>query len=304
MSLKINGLGIEEYSLVLAENARNEWYGADEIFTGILEKYFGTGARGSGMREIVLGYNGGKKPYGQFESRIFGLYGNVYVGAGSVCAAIQAVYVLFARFLNGPGADALIPDGETVYSADAPDWESVPAFLSTQDRIVRSCFVVESYLQYDHSRGYEYTYQHHGFKTSLPKAREENDRVTNCVVTMNWVLKDAGIYSTSLLNHKYDGTCGYTYGSDEVREGCEKAFDIIPVDCTVGELDERGQLKPGDVIFFTDHNQIIVNGRTALDGGRGHCFDFRIGAKFRWFVGRNGCLRQSPGLIFRAKDAR
>ena len=304
MSVKINGTGIEEYRLVRAENARNEWYGADEIFEGLLDRYFGASACGDGKREIVLGYNGGKKPYGQFESRIFCRYGNIYVGAGSVCAALQAVYVLFARYLTGPGADARIPEGETVYSADCPEWEDVPAFLSLQDRIVRSCFMVESYLQYDHSRGLDYTYQHHGFKTSLPKAREENIRVTNCVVTMNWALKDAGVFSTGLLNHKYDGTCGYTYGSDEVREGCEKAFDIVPVDCTVEELDARGQLKPGDVMFFTDHNQIIINGRTALDGGRGHCFEVKVGAKFRWFVGRNGCLRQRPGFLFRAKDAR
>jgi hypothetical protein len=306
-TVRLNGTDLREYRLVLAENARNEWYGADEILNGILFRYFGVRLSGSGRREIVLGYNGGGKPYGLFGAEIFSRYGNLYFGAGSVCMTLQSVYVFLARYLRpdpaGGDIDVDIPGDAPVYAASGPDWSEVPEWLSLQDRIVRSCFKVEAYLQYDHSRGSFYTYQHNGYRSRLDLARAEDNRVTNCVITMDWVLKDVGLFDKGILNHTYDGTCGYTYGSDEVRRGCEAAFDIVPVDCTVRELAERGDLKPGDVMFFTDHNQIIVNDRTALDGGRGHCFVKAVGARFRWFVGENRCLDQQPGFLFRPKDA-
>ena len=248
---------------------------------------------------IFLGTNG--REYGDFESEIYALNGNIYLGCKTLSSGEQAVNTFIARYLQCGDINAPIPEGEAVYHTDVPDWSEIPSDFTVRELIVRSSKKIQQYLEYDHSLGLFYSYQHKGYKSSLAEARASGIRTTNCVILMNWVLKDAGLYSGGIINHKYDGTCGYTSYS-EATDAISKYFDIIPVsERSVSQLAGEGSLLPGDVIFFTDHNQIIIDNDRAMDGGRGNCEKVEVGSTFRLFLGKNPYPSSKPGLIFRAK---
>lgn len=249
---------------------------------------------------IRIGRNG--KEYGDHESEIYAVNGNVYLGCGTQSSGEQVVDTFIARYLAGSKPDVTIPEGEAVYHTTVPDWSEIPADYTVRELIVRSSKKIQQYLEYDHSLGLFYSYQHKGYKSSLAEARESGIRTTNCVILMNWVLKDAGLYSGGIINHKYDGTCGYTSYS-EATDAISKYFDIIPVsERSVSQLAGEGSLLPGDVIFFTDHNQIIIDNDRAMDGGRGNCEKVEVGSTFRLFLGKNPYPSMRPGFIFRAKE--
>lgn len=249
---------------------------------------------------IRIGKNG--KEYGDFESEIYVENGNICLGCGTQSSGEQIVDTFIARYLAGGQADSVIPEGQTVYHTSVPDWSEIPADYTVRDLIVRSGKKIQHLLEYDHSLGLYYSYQHKGYKPSLAEARESGIRTTNCVILMNWVLKDAGLYSDGIINHKYDGTCGYTSYS-EAADAIGKYFEILPVSgSSISELAACGALLPGDVIFYVDHNQIIIDNDRAVDGGRGNCEKVEVGSTFRLFLGQNPYPSMRPGLIFRAKE--
>ena len=302
-NVTLNGVALGGYKVTVAENENCGWYGAADILTHYVKKYYGIDMVGTiEGREIVVGHWASKK----FDSKIYFKDNKLFLAAGSVITAVQTVYAFFGKFLaDGQDTDIVLPeDGTPVYETREPDWTLIPSVLTLQDKIVRSCFKMEAYLQYDHANGLMYSYQHLKTPGTIEEARETGNRTTNCVITMDWVLKDVGLFRHGILNHTYDGNCNYDYSTDEVKEACEKNFDIIQTNnLTEDELSAIGNLKPGDIIFFTDHNQIIVNKKAALDGGRGHCLSYSVGATFYEFVGRNPYNDAHPGFLFRAKDA-
>ncbi len=302
-NVTLNGAALGSYRIVRAENESCGWYGAAEVLSHYIRKYYGIELTGGAEgREIVVGFGASKR----FDSAIFFKDGRLYLAAGCVIAAVQTVYAFLGKYLSdGRDTDIVLPDdGTPVYETREPDWSLVPAVLTLQDRILRSCYKMEYLLQYDHAHGLMYTYQHHGYPPTVEKARETENRTTNCVIAMDWVLKDVGLFEHGILNHTYDGSCGYQYEGEEVKAACERCFDIIDTHgMTESELAAAGNLKPGDIVFFTDHNQIIVNGKAAMDGGRGHCLSYDVGAIFYEFVGRNPYVDARPGFLFRAKDA-
>lgn len=246
---------------------------------------------------IYVGAKG--KDYGTFEGEITAEDGNVILGAGSQSAAEQIVDTFIARYLDGKKITVQIPEGQAAYHTTEPDWAEIPEDYNVRDLILRSCKKIQEFLEFDHSKGLYYTYQNSGYKATVKDARNSGNRTTNCVIVMNWVLKDAGLYSSGTLNHKYDGTCGYTF-SGGVGDAVSKYFEIIPVSGkSISQLAAEGNLQPGDVIFYQDHNQIIVDATRAMDAGRGNTEKVAVGSKFKCFLGPNPYLSSKPGFIFR-----
>lgn len=246
---------------------------------------------------IYVGTN--KKEYGTFEAEILCSGGNVYLCAGSQSAGEQVVDTFIAKYLDGEKINVQIAEDQSVYHTAEPDWSQVPADYNVRDLILRSCKKIQEFLEFDHAQGLYYTYQNSGYKSTVKDARSSGNRTTNCVIVMNWVLKDAGLYSSGTLNHKYDGTCGYTF-SGGVADAVSKYFEIIPVSGkSISQLAAEGNLQPGDVIFYQDHNQIIVDADRAMDAGRGNTEKVAVGSKFKCFLGPNPYLNSKPGYIFR-----
>lgn len=310
-SISINGAGLENYSIAVPDTDK---YRLTAMYAARYFKYYAgyelpvvkTGEQTGNV--IELGPHG--KEYGEFETEGYFEGGNLYLGAKNPTFSFQILDRFFADCLSEKGNIKLcFSEKETFYHRDGLDWEKVPAFLTLQDKIVRSSMKIQSFLEYDHFHGNYYTYQHHGWDNNITVAREKDNRVTNCVIVMNWVLTDIGLFSKGILNHLYNGTVGYTCSSDECKEAMLGGnFDIIETDKSIEQLRSEGGLLPGDIIFYldinADHNQIVLDPVTAIDGGRGNCEVCAVGAKFLAFVAENHYSSARVGMIFRAKDAR
>lgn len=171
--------------------------------------------------------------------------------------------------------------------------------LTLQEKILKTCNDFQSLVP-----KHNWSYDNSGYKATIDTAINDKVYKTNCVVLVNWVLKKIGLYSTGLLNHKYDGTIGYTYSNDTVKKAITSKFNIIKTNDTVSTLIKNKKLYPGDILFFSDHMQIYIDDTTAFDGGRNNCKPQQVGGKFNCWLGKNNCLSKKVGYVIRAKDAK
>ena len=80
-------------------------------------------------------------------------------------------------------------------------------------------------------------------------------------------------------------------------------LDFTPEGKTINQLIAENNLKPGDLIFFKDHNQIIIDEKRAFDGGRGNTEKVARGSTFNLWLGPNKYLNTKVGYILRSLDA-
>lgn len=310
-SIRINGKGLENFSIAVPDTnvyRLTAMYAARyfKFYAGYELSVVKSGEQTGNV--IELGPHG--KEYGEFETDICFENGNLYLGAKNETFVFQVLDRFITDYLSVKGDIELnFTEKEVIFSKDGLDWEKVPAFLTLQDKIIRSSVKIQSFLEYDHFHGNFFTYQHNGWDNKIDVAREKDNRITNCVIVMNWVLTDIGLFSKGILNHLYNGTVGYTCSSDECKEAVLGGnFEIIETDKSINQLFSEGKMLPGDIIFFldmnADHNQIVLDPLMAIDGGRGNCDAYVVGARFKAFVAKNPCGGARAGLIFRAKDAR
>jgi len=300
-SIKINGKDIKNFAVVTTDLDRFAY--PMKSLTRYLKKYAGITPKPSkeGADGLILI---GDDNCSQFESSI-SMDGNVLkLAATTQFSAENVVDRFIAEYLSKEGdIDIQIPnDGTILFKTLVPDWNVVPEKISLQDQMVRACLKIEHLREYDDARGLPFTYQH--LKTcnkSIDRARFINNRTTNCVIAMNWVLKDTGLWHLGILNHVYDGTTGYAFEGVETEKAVLENFDILVINKPLREVKE--ELLPGDMIFFQDHNQVIVDTERALDGGRGNTDEIAVGSRFHHFVRENLYWGSTCGFIFRAKDA-
>lgn len=311
--LTVNGVDIEKYRIVVKSKSVDSYGSAATVLQHYLSRYRGYNVEIADEKaepvqyEIFIGKSErNPEKYDLFTSQIFCRDGKIYLCGGNRSDCEQVVNAFIAKFLDGKNEVKISDDGEIAYiSSGEPDWSKVPKCYTLQDKIVRSCKKIQHISEYDTYKGYKYTYKGSDYKSNFDDARMSLVLVTNCVIVMNWALKDTGLWKKGNLNHLYDGTCGYTFGSDECKKAMLDNFDIlkIPEGKTLRDLNNEGNLLPGDLIFFTNHNQIIIDGSRALDGGRGNTYEVSVGSEFKYFVGTNMYMGSHAGYIFRAKDA-
>ena len=307
--ITINGIPISSFRI--ASTSRTEYLLPINTLKGYVKKYAGrtleVGAEGA-EHLIVIGpsIDDSSKKYSAFQTEIYWKNGNLYLGAGSPSAAEQVIDTFLARYIGKPGICSVsLKEGEVVYSSSEPDWGERAEIMSDQDRVIRSCKKLQELLEFDSSKGLYFSYKNSDYESTIAAARSKGNRKTNCVIVTNWVLKDAGFFSSGTFNQKYNGQCGYVFSNENCRKGMTEHFDIIPVFKTVAKLRQTGELYPGDIIIFSsmEHMQTIVDMNNAMDGGRNNCFEHAVGSNFRRFLGSNNCLSSTAGYIFRAKDA-
>ena len=311
-SLTINGIPLKDFRIVIPE--RGSYEIPQRALVSFFNRYAGitlpvssTAAEPS-EHEIVIGIGNrapGKK-YGTFETEIYWKDGRLYLGAGSPSAASQVIDTFLKKYVDGGiRTDIQLSEGETVYSSQKPDWGEAPAILSDQDKILRSCRKIQELLEYDHSNGRYYSYKGSGYESSIAAARANNNRLTNCIIVANWVLKDAGFYSSGNLNTTYDSSYGYVMPTDDCRRGIKEHFEIIRGGKTLAQLKAEGNLYPGDVIIYSgvDHMNIFYYDGLAMDGGRGSTREKAVGSIFNYFLGPERYNTYTASWIFRAKDA-
>lgn len=310
-SIKINGIDINNFEIVTAYP--DEYSYPIGTVTEYLKKYAGITLKSGVLSEassenlIIVGpssFSDGNvlKPY---QTSISMKGTKILLSCSKQSSGESVVDMFIAKYLSGKGDISVnIPNGgQILYECDGLDWSLVPSNLSMQDRIVRSCKKLQQILEYDTDNGKPYTYEHMGFATTIDLAREADNRVLNCVIISNWVVKDLGLWDDSLFNILYDGTTGYQFESAECEKFMRANFDIINPGKTERELYEAGEILPGDIIFFKEHMQIYVDPKRAMDAGRGNTEHISCGSKFRFWLARNQCFDMVPGYIMRAKDA-
>ncbi len=308
-SITINGVDLREYRIVYASsgNYKNP--------ANTLSKYLVrhcscslesvSSVKEAAAHEIVIGNaTRDDKKLDTFETAIYMKNGSLYLSAGCEAAAEQVVYSFIAKYLSSAGRVELTfpEDGSVQYSSSAPDWSLKPKFYSNQELILANCYEIEEILEVDMAAGKYYQYANSGYEATITKARSSNNRLTNCVIAVNWAMKNEGFWTSGLLNIKYDGTIGYTMGS-AVQTCVDKNFEIIPCTESIGTLIKKGSILPGDIILFQNHMQIIIDDTRAFDGGRNNTEEKAVMSKFVHFIGKNNFSSTRVGFIFRAKDA-
>ena len=308
-NVNINGIPISSFRI--ASESRTAYQLPINTFKGYIQRYSGhtleIGAEGA-EHLIVIGpsIHDSSKKYSAFQTEIYWKNGNLYLGAGSPSAAEQVIDTFFARYMGKAGnCTVTLKEGEVVYSSTEPDWGERAEIMSDQDRVVRSCKKLQELLEFDALKGLYFSYKNSDYESTIAAARSKGNRKTNCVIVTNWVLKDAGFYTSGTFNQKYNGECGYVFSNDNCRKGILEHFDVIKAFRKVSDLRKTGDLYPGDVIVFSslEHMQTIVDMNNAMDGGRSNCFEHAVGSNFRWFLGSNNFFSATAGYIFRAKDA-
>lgn len=316
-SVKINGIDISEYQIVVASISNSSYGSPAMVLQDYLEFYCDTTVRlvndksAEMPHEIRIGKSArSSETLPKFSSKIYCKDGDIYICGGSISDCEQAVNVFICKYLDGSGdLDVkLKDDGSALYShSGEPEWIMIPSHYTLQDQIVMTAKKIQHFLEYDHSKGLYYTYENSGYVNVFSSARAQGNRTTNCVIVSNWVVKDLGYWTEGIFNHTYDGNFGYKLpsgtGGTFIKENFE-ILDFTPDGKTENQLLKENNLKPGDIIFFKDHNQVIVDADRALDGGRGNCEVAQVGAKFVRFLGPNKYLNTKVGYIFRPKDSR
>ncbi len=310
----INGTELKDFTIVL--DSLKIWELPDYTLKTFFTKYCGvrlnskaSSAVGDGHKIII----GGKKADGstpsRFETEIYFKDGDLHLCCLTPTMAQKVIYTLIDQYLDKSGTvEVVLEEGVPQFnSTEADNWDDAdPAdFLSIQDRICRSCYKLQAILEYDKTQGIYFTYANSGYKSTVAEARRTGIRSTNCVILGNWAMKDAGFYTSGSYNHKYDGTFGYVFST-----GCadffNKYFDVIDVrerNTNMPALIASGEILPGDIIGFKDHNQTALPLGYAMDGGHGFCLESGQGARFDNFIGPNPCKKTIVGFIIRAKDA-
>ena len=326
-SVTINGVSLQDYTVSVpnVSTYNQPLYTASRYFS----KYCGTSVRtaatasATGHQIVLTPYKPDGTKYGQFETAIYYKDGNLCLGCANETGAQQVLYTFFAKYLNSAGAKNLtIPTAETYANNQGDNWDNAnPALLTDQDKIVRSCYKLESILQWDKSKGKYFTYQGpDGYKQTIAESRTttetKKNRTTNCVIVGNWVMKDAGFYNSGIYNHTYSGNASYDAGqpgwTTTKDSTCKTWFannavvtKVWDENKGVAALTAEGRILPGDIIGFRDHNQTILPNGYAFDGGRfaSNMEQAKTGGKFNRWVGPNPCPGTRVGFIVRTKDA-
>jgi len=314
-SLKINGFDLADFTMVVPDKAvysKTLTYVTRyfKIYCGLELPVIQNGDE-KRTHELRLGKTdrNADRELEKFETEISFDGENLILMAGNETFAAQVFDRFLVNYLSKAGDIVIeLPTDKPVYRQKNLDFLAAPNLLNVQDRIVRSMLKLQAAFEYDYLNGIFWSYQHSGYTNNFDEARQKGIRVTNCVIVMNWVLKDAGLYSHGTFNHLYNGTVGYVANNPEIKEAMTTGnFEIIETEKTIRELRDENILLPGDIIFFrdynADHNQIVFDGDNAIDGGRGNCFVVECGAPFRRFLGPNKCMDARVGLIFRSVDA-
>ncbi len=314
--ITLNGLSLKKYTLVVPDKEEYELPIATakrffKKYCGVTIKVKDDASKVNGNKIVVGATKADGSEYTDFEAEIYTKDGDIYLGCKNTVTAQRALYAFFAKYLSD--VDNLtpeIPDNQnSLYYTDEPNWdEADPAILTIQDKIVRGCYKVEDILKFDTANGKPYTYQNHGYPDTIAEARETNNRTTNCVILGNWVMKDAGFYSTGIYNHTYDGTTGYQFESEECEAFFNENFEIIDMrekDIPVEDLTKKGIVWPGDIIGYSNHNQMIMPCGYTSDAGRSsaNMETPQTGGKFNRWISPNPYGFCCVGFIIRAKDA-
>ena len=313
--VSINGTPLSEFT-VTASNPKT-WelpiYTLTDFFTkyaGITLKSASAGTAADGPQIVLGGTKADGSAYGKFETELYFLDGDLHLGCANPTMAQKVIYTLIDQYLDKPGqAELNFPEGQALHASAAGDnWDDADPnkFLSVQDRVIRSCYKLQAILEWDLAQGISYTYENSGYKGTIAEARKTGIRCTNCVILGNWAMKDAGFYTSGIYNHTYDGSFGYTFSGGASAFFAEY-FDVIDVrdrNINISTMWSKGELLPGDIIGYKDHNQTILPLGYAMDGGHGNCTQSGPGAPFARFVGPNPCKGTIVGFVFRAKDAK
>ena len=315
-SVTINGVNIRDYVIIVPNIANTSYGSAGGVLQKYLEKYCASSlamkrpGTEKAPHEIIIGNTSrSETKAGVLTSRIYMKDGDIYLCGGSVSDCEQVVNMFISKYLSGSGdISVTIPDDGSVqyeWSDTDPEWP-VPANYTLQDQILMSCKKLQHYLEYDKAHGFSYTYENSGYVSTWKTARAQKNGKTNCVILFNWALKDLGLWDSGIINHLYNDTFGYTISSGKCTTCVNEMFDIIKIDQpeALRSLISKGQILPGDIIFFMNHNQIIIDDQRAFDGGSGNTgHSGQKGYAFERFIGGNPALGMKVGYIFRAKDA-
>ena len=314
-SVTVNGVNIRDYRIVVSNVSVSSYGSPANVLRDYLSKYCASHIDvvstepEKDAHVIYIGKSAGNPEFLKpFNCKMYMKDGDIYICGGSVSDCEQAVIAFICKYLDKTGnIDLTIPeDGSVQFSySGEPDWPAIPSLYTVQDKIIMGCKKLQHILEYDHANGKYYTYQNQGYAGTIDDARRTNNRTTNCVIAANWVCKELGFWSSGIFNIKYDGTFGCTLGGGS-KTFANANFDIIsfaPEGKTVSQLKKENNLKPGDIIFFQNHINIVIDMDRAFDGGRSNCEKHEVGSTFERWIGPNKFFNTKVGYILRAKDA-
>lgn len=142
--------------------------------------------------------------------------------------------------------------------------------------------------------------QEHTFQ----KARETGKRYTNCVLTVWWGLRAAGVPDKAL---HFQGVKGKISFKDEAsKKETLKYFDLIPTKGkTIKQLYDQSLLCDGDVLGGfpnMNHTCVYYGGKQSFDAGHAYCSGSGEGAVYKKWIGSLTYKRNKPSHILRLKD--
>lgn len=171
------------------------------------------------------------------------------------------------------------------------------------EQIIDSLKKFQKQLVEDKKNGIYWTYQHKGYEKYYSRALSKDNRTLNCVILVNWALRDIGLIDTGLLNHKNGKP---KYGSPQTKNTIKENFDVIKMNDTQKNLAKMGLLKRGDILIHNGHMSVFLKYKDdkvyCYDGGRGNCNGYYEGARFNRFFGRSPYENMVVNYVVREKE--
>lgn len=190
--------------------------------------------------------------------------------------------------------------GKLIYSGKQP--------LALQ--IVAAAEKLHGILAADLKAGKIWRYRNSKLNATIALAQANQNRYTNCVRGVQWVLQLVGLASDNLTDLNWYGKIGGEIGgTDRGRKALTKYFDLhrIQGKKTVDQLIADGTLKSGDIVTYVSMNHTnlylgsLGNNRW-FDSGHAYCKEKSGDVPFTAWIGKTVYGSEKVGYIIRVKE--
>ena len=184
--------------------------------------------------------------------------------------------------LKNAKADADANWGYKVYDISANKLVYEPKLTTAQkfaaamvyfDLIVRDDIAAKKFWDYRNKNT-------SSFSKTFWKAREDNNRHTNCVSALQWALLEAGVPREAI---QWYGNKGIVWVGSDAEKNARKYFNIVNVgDKTVKQCLADGTIQPMDIVTYVklSHTNAYITAGMWFDSGHANCSGSGEGAMF------------------------
>lgn len=166
-----------------------------------------------------------------------------------------------------------ISTNQLVYEPKLTTAQKFAAAMVYFDLIVRDDIAAKKFWDYRNKNT-------SSFSKTFWKAREDNNRHTNCVSALQWALLEAGVPREAI---QWYGNKGIVWVGSGAEKNAKKYFNIVNVgDKTVKQCLADGTIQPMDIVTYVklSHTNAYITAGMWFDSGHANCSGSGEGAMF------------------------